>query len=217
MRLLKKDYDFLEINKENINLEINRLKSEIEELKKEKHDLLNKNEIIKTKQKNQEFNLFSEKIVMKNKDYENINLYSKKVRKTKKEYNSEEIKEHVINKCPVYVYKPINYIEEEASKFTLKLVLHYVDVYKKILAKIDNNPKLISKEIDKLVIYLLEENKYKNTKSNKYKYRNILIRCAYLKEIYKNKLECCKFNVNYIGAFSEEEWYIWLEYFNSLI
>lgn len=235
MRLLKKDYQFLEINKENINQEINILKSEIEELKKENQRLLNDNEINKLKNeeimniikeyediKKEEKKIIEDKIINELK-YEieskikKFNIFeTKKIKTNKKEYNLEEIKNCVIKRCPVDVYNPSNEIEKEASKLTLKIILHYVEVYKKVLNETCNDSKLIEKKINEIVNLLIKENKYKNIKSNKYKYKNMLMRFSYLEDKYKNKLEYCNFNVSAIGLLNDKEWHLWLEYFESL-
>lgn len=180
--------DLLKDDDESINKEINRLKSEIKKLEI-KHNKLNQD-----------------------------NNY--KIKKSKKDYDLEEIKKYVIDKCPVYVHNPnfINESEEKISrKILLKIILNYVMLYKDTINKKGNNIKLIEEEKDKLVYKMLKENKCKNIKSNRYKYKQMLTRCAYLEEKYQNKLEYCDFNVHYIGRFSHKEWYIWLEYFDNLL
>lgn len=65
--------------------------------------------------------------------------------------------------------------------------------------------------------FLLQKNKCKDGKANRYKYRHIIKRCSYLAEQYKEKLEVCDFNVDYLGSFNDKEWKIWLDYFDEFL
>lgn len=157
------------------------------------------------------------------------NMYEEKLNKEKnkksrkREYSSESLSDNenpniekldksseLLKRYPIIVYKDIN--GNEVKNMVASECSFLVKYQYEVSTKTNKKDEI---SINEVVDYIIKQEKLshqeKNRLLNKYE------RCEYLHNVYDDKLNIFKFELNHISVMTKEEWKIWLEELHKLI